>query len=126
MNDAPATLPADSLRLLVDSLVDYAGLFPPSKLPMDEAVSNYAKYRASADSWMLGRFIVPVSRLSEFEKAASDHLPRDRDDDPWPISALVGPDADTDIEANRAVGLALDLAIAAVDLLLVIVAHDFL
>ncbi|MEM1422364.1 MAG: hypothetical protein AAGH64_00015 [Planctomycetota bacterium] len=106
MHDAPATLPADSLRLLVDSLVDYAGLFPPSKLPMDVAVANYARYRASGDSWMLGRFVVPVSRLGEFDKASAGHLPRDRDDDPWPISALVGPDADADIEAifafNRA------------------------
>ena len=106
MSDSPTVVPADSLRLLVDGLVDYAGLFPPAKLPMDRAVANYASYRASDDAWMLGRFIVPVSRLGEFEKAAASHLPRDRDAEPWTISALVGPDADADIEAifnfNRA------------------------
>lgn len=99
MTQPPATKPADSLRLLVDQLVDYAGLFPPSKLPMNKAVQNYAEYVASGDAWMLGRFIVPVSRLEEFEKCAAHLLPRDRDAEPWRLSALVGADADADIES---------------------------
>jgi hypothetical protein len=31
-----------SVRTLLTEIVDYAGLFPPSKLPMAEAVANYA------------------------------------------------------------------------------------
>ncbi|GAB4555137.1 MAG: hypothetical protein Tsb0013_17850 [Phycisphaerales bacterium] len=98
MSDPTSTTPTESLRLLVDSLIDYAGLFPPSKLPMEEAVTNYASYRASDDAWMLGRFIVPVARLDEFEHAAEARLPREHDDEPWPVSAIVGDDADADIE----------------------------
>ncbi len=99
MSDQHALKPADSLRLLTDALVDYAGLFPPSKLPMAHAVRNYAEHLHSDDAWMLGRFIIPVSRLSEFETAAASLLPREPDEEPWMLSALVGADADADIEA---------------------------
>ena len=60
-----------ALHTLVAGLVDYAGLFPPAALGMHEAVSNYAEYRSSDDAWMLGRFVVPVSRLSEWKTAVS-------------------------------------------------------
>jgi hypothetical protein len=53
------------------NVVDYAGLFPPASLHMSDAVSNYASYSGSDDAWMLGRFIVPVSRLSEWNAAVS-------------------------------------------------------
>jgi hypothetical protein len=54
-----------SLRALLSQLIDYAGLFPPAKLPLDEAVRNYAAYRAGPDAWMLGRFVCPAARLGE-------------------------------------------------------------
>ena len=58
-----------ALRTLVAGVVDYAGLFPPAALDMPPAVANYAQYRASDDAWMLGRFVVPVSRLDEWSAA---------------------------------------------------------
>jgi hypothetical protein len=39
---------------------------------------------------MLGRFVVPASRLDEFEGAAAARLPKVRDADPWPIALLGG------------------------------------
>jgi hypothetical protein len=54
-----------SLRALLAGIVDYAGLFPPAQLPLDEAINNYARYRECPDAWMLGRFICPASRLAE-------------------------------------------------------------
>jgi hypothetical protein len=51
----------------LESVLDYAGLFPPSSLDMAEAADNYASYRTGELSWMLGRFILPVSRMEEFE-----------------------------------------------------------
>ncbi len=60
-----------ALRTLVTGVVDYAGLFPPASLLMDVAVANYAAYRASDDNWMLGRFVVPVSRLDEWRGCVS-------------------------------------------------------
>ena len=72
-------------------LVDYAGLFPPAALPMEEAVRRYATHLASPDAWMLGRFVVPVERLSEFAEAA---VPLTGDGgDAWRLSALIGADA---------------------------------
>lgn len=56
---------ASSLQVLLKGLIDYAGLFPPAKLPLDEAIRNYARYRGEAEAWMLGRFICPAARLSE-------------------------------------------------------------
>lgn len=80
------------LRTLLTGIVDYAGLFPPAKLEMRPTVENYRAYLESEHNWMLGRLIVPVSRLDEFEQAARTFLPQDPDDPtPWRISALVPP-----------------------------------
>src|SRR5262245_34835462 len=54
-----------SLRALLSGVIDYAGMFPPASLPLDEAIRNYLRYRKEAESWMLGRFICPASRLHE-------------------------------------------------------------
>jgi hypothetical protein len=54
-----------SLRALLTGVIDYAGMFPPAKLPMEEATRNYARYRQEPESWMLGRFLCPTSRLAE-------------------------------------------------------------
>src|SRR5437870_206137 len=54
-----------SLRALLDQSIDYAGLFPPAKLPLDEALRNYARYRKETESWMLSHFVSPVERLAE-------------------------------------------------------------
>jgi hypothetical protein len=76
---------------LMHSAVDYAGLFPPAGLPMQQVVDNYAKYRESPERSMLGRLIVPANKLSLLENAASDFLPTDAETPPWRISALVPP-----------------------------------
>ena len=90
-------------RLLLDSILDYAGLFPPAKLDMAPTVANFARYRRSADRWMLGRLIVPVTRFPEFVECADPHLPKTADaegDDPWPLSVLVAPASDRQIVAD--------------------------
>src|SRR5436190_14801765 len=54
-----------SLRTLLAGIVDYAGLFPPAALLLDESIRNYARYLRDPDRWMLGRFICPAARLHE-------------------------------------------------------------
>ncbi len=54
-----------SLRALLSGVIDYAGLFPPAQLPLDQALKNYAEYRAGPDAWMLGRFVCPAAKLAE-------------------------------------------------------------
>jgi hypothetical protein len=54
-----------SLRALLEGLIDYAGLFPPAALSMQNAVRNYARYREGEHAWALGRFVVPADRAAE-------------------------------------------------------------
>jgi hypothetical protein len=76
----------ESAKALLHGVVDYAGLFPPAGLGMSEAILNYRRYASSSERWMLARFVLPVSRLSEFQTlVVSEPLP-----EPWKLSALAG------------------------------------
>ncbi|HUR82727.1 MAG TPA: hypothetical protein VM733_18350 [Thermoanaerobaculia bacterium] len=57
-----------SLHVLLENLIDYAGLFPPAALSMQDAVRNYARYRDSEYACALGKFIVPQARAGEVPK----------------------------------------------------------
>jgi hypothetical protein len=54
-------------KSLLDGIIDYAGLFPPAQLPMDEAFARFIEHRSSDDGWMLARFVCPAARLAELE-----------------------------------------------------------
>src|SRR5271165_1904715 len=84
---------SNAMHALLRDLIDYAGLFPPAGLAMQPAVANYEKYLQSEWNWILGRFIVPVARLVEFEETFLD-LPRTTGTDlpQWRLSALLGAD----------------------------------
>ncbi len=88
-------MPHRSLSTLLTGAIDYAGLFPPAELGMSEAVHNYKTYLESGDAWALGRFIVPVSRLSEFDVATGSFF---SDPDIWKLSVLAGHDIKMDLE----------------------------
>ncbi len=96
----PYTSPVTSttLRTLLHSLVDYAGLFPPAALDMNAAVHEYALHRASDHAWMLGHFILPVSRLAEFETALAS-LGSSTIGDVWQLSVLPSADLDATVAA---------------------------
>jgi hypothetical protein len=87
---------APSAEALLKGLVDYAGLFPPAGLGMDEAVAEYARWRRSPEAWMLGRFVLPAGRLVELSRAADAHLPAAGEGVPWRLSALLGADVHGD------------------------------
>ncbi len=69
----------ESLRALLKHAIDYAGMFPPANLALDEAAARYAEYRRGGDAFLLARFVCPAGRLSELELA---------DDATWRISAV--------------------------------------
>ena len=89
-----------SLRDLLSGLIDYAGLFPPAALDMPTATRKYAEYREGECRWALGRFIVPVARLDEFEKASEGILPDGggEGDGFWRLSALGGAELTSDLD----------------------------
>ena len=57
-------MPSDQ-QALFDEIIDYAGLFPPARLPMTEAFARFDAHRNSADGWLLARFVCPAQRLAE-------------------------------------------------------------
>jgi hypothetical protein len=80
--------------VLLRDLIDYAGLFPPASLTMAPSVANYDAYSRSKWNWILGRFIVPVARLGEFEEAFAG-LPAPTPgpgSSNWRLSAVLGSD----------------------------------
>ena len=93
---APTHTPT-ALHALLSHLIDYAGLFPPAALGMPAAVTDYAAYVRSDFAWILGRFIVPVSRLQEFEDVLSRVPQPDSVRTRWELSVLAGPDAVADV-----------------------------
>jgi hypothetical protein len=91
---------------LLAGLIDYAGLFPPAGLGMEEAVAAFAAHRRSADAWILGRFVAPVARLDEFAGALSALGVAERGEGPWELSALLGSDVPGDARAAEAFNVA--------------------
>ena len=90
MHQAARTRKPLALHALLESLVDYAGLFPPAALDMQTAAASYAQYREGEFSWMLGKFIVPAVRLQELASYLPDSSSL------WSLSVLVGPDYEHD------------------------------
>lgn len=101
----------------MSGLIDYAGLFPPAKLDMSTAVDKYAAYLRCPHAWMLGRFIVPVSRLEEFRAEAHRLLPNRLPvheegevpaavaaapphpwEEPWKLSAIIDGDLNENLD----------------------------
>ncbi|MFO0842231.1 MAG: hypothetical protein U0797_07495 [Gemmataceae bacterium] len=91
-----------SLRALLEGLIDYAGLFPPAKLPMQEALANYRRYREGEAAGMLGRFVCPAAWLKDIppgDAMTCSALARGGDS---AEAFLAGLDADlADIEASQ-------------------------
>jgi len=80
-------------RAFLAGLIDYAGLFPPAALPLGPALAEYARHRASADAWILGRFIAPATRLDALAAALAAE-PALGGRSPWHLAVLVGGGAD--------------------------------
>ena len=70
----------------MNGLIDYAGLFPPAELPLNEAIDEYILQLKSDNSKMLSRFIIHTSRLSDLD----EFLPLFNDLGPMRLSVLGG------------------------------------
>jgi hypothetical protein len=55
----------NSFSAFMHGIIDYAGLFPPARLPLNRAVEEYIRHKKGPEAWMLNRFIWPVQKLSE-------------------------------------------------------------
>jgi hypothetical protein len=88
---------AESTSALLSNLIDYAGLFPPASLSMASCVANYDAYLRSQWDWILGRLIVPVARLAEFEDALARLPNQGTSSVVWRLSVLPGNDVISDL-----------------------------
>ncbi len=93
MTSTPSSKPqteAGPLRLLLASIVDYAGLFPPAGLDMAGAAAAFDGHRRGEHEWMLGSFVVPLGRVEEL-RTAVEALPTvsDPGDGMWPVSVII-------------------------------------
>jgi hypothetical protein len=62
----------DAGRAFLGELIDDAGLFPPARLSMEDALAAHERALASEAFWLVGRFVVPASRLSDLAVALDD------------------------------------------------------
>ncbi len=85
---------APALRVLLERLIDYAGLFPPAALTREATVANYTHYRDGPHGWMLRWLVVGVAELP--------HLPRELDGSLAVLSDVDEPRAAV-LEAKRIV-----------------------
>src|SRR3954469_2351284 len=84
-----------SLSVFQDHLIDYAGLFSPANLSLESAINNYANYKNSDESWMLGPFVLPVSMLEQLDS----HIHLFSTEKPLTLS-LVGGKSSSKTECN--------------------------
>lgn len=54
-----------TLKTLLNGLIDYAGLFPPAKLDLETALTNYVRYKGGEESWLVARFVIPATQLCD-------------------------------------------------------------
>ena len=79
-----------NIQAFAGQLIDYAGLFPPASLSLDEAVDNFSRYQSSEDAWVLSRFICPVGKLKQLHT----HMDEFSKKSPLNLSILCRPGSD--------------------------------
>src|SRR6266581_3305279 len=72
---SPVMAVSISLRTLLNLSIDYAGMFPPCNLGLETALKNHAQYVRSADSWMLGGFVLPIEQFDAAKQLLSEFDP---------------------------------------------------
>jgi hypothetical protein len=77
-------MPAASLQALLAESIDYAGMFPPCSLALEQALRNQAQYIRSDDAWMLNTFVLTGMQFD----SAKQLLPQFDPLHPLRVSAL--------------------------------------
>jgi len=78
----------NALRTLLEGRLDYAGLFPPAALGMEEAWRTFRRHRAGEEAWLTGAFVCPVARLGELAPLPGP------DDGAFALTLLTSPSVD--------------------------------
>jgi len=84
LHSGMSRIPA-SLQAFLSHLIDYAGLYPPANLPLDDVVENYRCFLISPESWILNRLVLPASKLAELDLEEHWRITLLVDSDPGPL-----------------------------------------
>lgn len=76
-----------STKAFLKGIIDYAGMFPPAKLKVKEALNSYATYLRTDDGIILSHFLCPVSSLNDL----GYHMKTYSGSKPLQISAIGNP-----------------------------------
>jgi hypothetical protein len=68
-------MPPASLQALLAGSIDYAGMFPPCSLALEQALRNQAKYVRSPEAWVLNTFVLPVEQFDATKELLSPFDP---------------------------------------------------
>src|SRR6476659_4618339 len=60
----------DARRALLTHLFDYAGVFPPAQLPLEDALAEWRRIRASDDAWLVNRYVARAGQSVDVEPLA--------------------------------------------------------
>ena len=64
-----------AMQTLLTGMIDYAGLFPPAKKSMSDALSAFNRARMGEDAFALSRFVCTASRLEELTEVGRMMMP---------------------------------------------------
>jgi len=79
----------DAVKTLMSRSLDYAGIFPPAQLPLNNAIDEFAACRQHLHSWFLARFVLPTSKVGEFAQLARSQLAESQaTHQPWNLAGL--------------------------------------
>lgn len=73
------------MRSMLEGVIDYAGLFPPARLPMGDALKEYLEIVHGPDKWLVDRFACPSGKLQDLTIELTDHP-----DEPFVPLAVIG------------------------------------
>ena len=101
LNSRRERVMTNALNVLMTDLIEYGGLFPSAGQAMPEAIRHYAEYLGDEEGNWLGRFLVPVGRLKEFQEEHARAFP-EGGAQPWRLAVQAGLDLRADLASIAA------------------------
>lgn len=86
-------------RVLLSHLIDYAGMYPPESLSLDDALMTYRRHQRGRHEWMLAAFLCPSSKLHDLEWLLGEER--------LPVGVVLDQPADEAISAIEASALSI-------------------
>ena len=77
-----------SIQPFLSEILDYAGLYPPSSLSLNNAFHKYIQHTQSDYSWMLSKFVTGTNNLRDLQELVLSH---DQAPQPFLITAVAAP-----------------------------------